>query len=227
MRSLLTMILVSFSALSAWAVPTFDSNVPDSLKTQILQDLDFVNTLQGKQATSFYNTIFGKNTLNGTDLTDFFNKRIYNFGMSSCGGGGAVAACVQPMMGENTMWITQNYVNNRIPQLFRISIIFHESRHTEGENSNWMHVDCPVPYLDDNGHDIVGIISGTKMEGLPACDDTAIGAYGLQAVLLKNIQNDCTNCNEKTVMDGKLYGDDTINRISDLPSRKQLQVDLH
>jgi hypothetical protein len=226
MISALVLALGLTSALNAQAAPSFDPSVPAALQTEIMQDLTFVNSMQGSSATAFYQKIFGASALNGPQLMGFFNQRILTFNMDSCGGGSSVAACVQPMYDSNTMWITPNYVNNAIPQIYRISIIFHESRHTEDDNNNWAHVKCPVPYLDDNGHDIVGIVSGTKMEGLPACDDTAIGAYGLQAVLLKNIEKNCTNCGQKVQMDAKLYGDDTINRISDLTARRQLEDDL-
>jgi hypothetical protein len=226
MKGIIVSVLVLATALIAKADPSFDHSISASTKAQILQDLSFVKTIQGNSASKFYNQIFSKQTLNGNDLIGFFNQRINNFSTNACGGGGAVAACVIPWMGNHTMWITPNYVNNNIPQIYRISIIFHESRHTENQNGNWSHATCPTPYLDDNGKDIVGIISGTKMEGLPACDDTAIGAYGLQAVLLKNIQTNCANCNDKVIADAKLFGDDTINRISDLPSRSQLKNDL-
>lgn len=218
--------LIFATAFGAHADPSFDSSISQNTKTQILQDLNFVKTITGKGGSVFYKNIFSKDTLNGTDLIGFFDQRINNFGMNSCGGGNAVAACVIPWISSNTMWITNNYVKNNMPQIFRISIIFHESRHTEDENGNWSHAICPTPYLDDNGKDIVGIISGTKMEGQPACDSTALGAYGLQAVLLKNIEKNCSNCNQKVQMDAKLFGDDTINRISNLSARKQLKNDL-
>ncbi|HEX7674956.1 MAG TPA: hypothetical protein VF412_12330 [Bdellovibrio sp.] len=218
--------LLILGGLTAKADLQFDRSISAATKAQILQDLDFVKSMQGSGGSAFYKTIFEKPVLNGTDLLAFFNQRITTFNTNSCGGGNAVAACVIPWMDSNTMWITPNYVKNSLPQIYRISIIFHESRHTEDEHNNWGHVNCPVPYLDDNGKDIVGIISGTKMEGLPACDSTNIGAYGLQAVLLKNVEKNCSNCNQKTQMDAQLFGDDTINRISNLTARKQLQNDL-
>lgn len=218
--------LVFMGALSAQADIKFDRSISDATKTQILQDLDFVKGMTGKGTSPLYKQIFAKETLQGADLMNFFGQRINRFAMNSCGGGNAVAACVIPWMDSNTMWITPNYVQNSIPQIFRISIIFHESRHTEDDHGNWSHAYCPTPYRDDNGKDIVGIISGTKMEGLPACDTTNQGAYGLQAVLLKNIEKNCTNCNEKTQMDAKLFGDDSIMRISNIPARTQLKNDL-
>ena len=229
MKSLIFALLLS-GTLSATAAelksePKFDRSIPQSTKEQITNDLGWVRSIQGKGASALYKTIFVSNALNGGELYSFFAERIHTFSMNDCGGGGSVAACVIPWMDSSTMWITKNYLNNNIPQIFRVSIIFHESRHTEEDHGNWTHARCPVPYLDENGKDIVGIISGAKMEGLAACDTTNLGAYGLQAVLLKNIEKNCTNCSEKMLMDAKLYGDDAIYRISNLPQRAQLKND--
>lgn len=213
-------------ALSAHADVKFDKSISEATKAQITQDLVFVKSMEGKGGSALYGQIFTKKTLNGPDLMDFFAQRITSFSMNDCGGGNAVAACVIPWSDSHIMWITPNYVKNNIPQIFRVSIIFHESRHTENERGNWMHATCPTPYLDDNGKDIVGIISGSKMEGLSACDNQALGAYGLQAILLKNIEKNCSSCNQKTQMDAKLFGDDTIYRLSNLTARKQLKNDL-
>jgi hypothetical protein len=215
-----------FNSQAAHAALTFNKQVPENIKAQVLQDLTFVEGLQGNATSSVYVSIFGKNTLSGTDLKSFFEKRISKVNMDGCGGGGGVAACVEPNVDMNTMFLTKNYVTFSVPQIFRLSIIFHESRHTEAAHDNWFHVNCPVPYRDESGHDIVGIISGLKMEGLPACDTVIAGAYGLQATFLKNIANVCTNCSEKTLMDAELFGNDTIRRISDLPARKKLKDDL-
>lgn len=212
-------------SLAAQATPTFSKDISPEMKQQILQDLDFVKAIDGNGSSAFYKQIFSNNNLNGTDLMAFFDKRIRSFGKDSCGGGPAVAACVIAWVNPNTMWITPNYEKNNMPQIYRVSVIFHESRHTEMNQGGWSHATCPTPYLDDNGKDIVGIISGTKMQGLAACDTTPIGAYGMQAVLLKNIEKNCTSCNDKVKMDAKIFGDDGIYRISNLNARNQLKSD--
>jgi hypothetical protein len=215
-----------FSSATASAGLDFSKQVPENIKTQMTQDLGLVDKLEGGKTSSNYIKIFSKDKLIGTELTKFFTKRVHSVDMSDCGGGDGVGACVNPNIDSNKMFLTKNYVSFSIPQIYRISLVFHESRHTENENSNWFHENCPVPYLDENGHDIVGIISGTKMEGRPACDDQNLGAYGLQATLLKNVANACTNCTEKILTDAKIFGDDTVNRISNLAARKQLKDDL-
>ncbi len=223
------LIIVCLFALNsnfAFADLAFDKDVPATLENQIRGDLDMVSSLQGATATPIYQNIFQAKTLAGNSLNNFFNQRITDFGMDDCGGGGSVAACVIPWNSTSKMWVTPNYVKFNAPQLFRVSIIFHESRHTEIKNNFFSHAICPVPYQDENGRDIVGIISGKPMAGLAACDERTNGAYGLQAVLLKNIELVCTSCTEKVRQDGQLFGDDALNRISDLQSRKVLTDDL-
>lgn len=217
--------LAVLASFAAHATPTFSDGITPELKQQILQDFEAVKSLNGANSSALYKQIFANRNLNGADLLAFLEKRITNMDLDDCGGGPTAVACVISWVSSDTMWITPNYVKFNMPQIFRISALFHESRHTEIENDGWSHVNCPVPYLDDNGKDIVGIFSGAKMEGVPACDETPLGAYGMQVVLLKNVEKNCANCSDKVKMDAKLYSDDNTNRLSNLEARKQLKDD--
>lgn len=236
MKSIFTIAVLVFSGGSAAAstsvstitplsVPTFSSSVPKDVVDETMADFKFVQEIKGTDGTPIYRKIFGS-AVDGANLNTFFSDRIASFDMDNCGGGTAVAACVQPMINSHVMWLTQNYVTFKIPQIYRISIIFHESRHTEDDHGNWEHADCPTPYLDDTGANVRGIISGTLLEGKPACDTTAYGAYGLEAVLLKNVEMYCSNCSEKMKLDGKLFGEDTFKRIIDKKASAALRKDL-
>ncbi len=210
---------------AALAGLNYDSDVPQAVKAQMEQDLQFVVGLQGSRVGQYYQQIFSDSILQGSTLAHFFEQRIFSVGLDSCGSPYA-AACVQPGFDSNKMWLTNTFVTANIPQIFRLSIVFHESRHSEDANGNWSHAICPTPYKDEQGKDIVGIVTGAKMAGQPACDTTALGSYGLQAVLLKTVQTACTNCNQKVQMDAKIYGDDTLNRISVLALRQAMRNDL-
>lgn len=203
----------------------FDSDVPATVKSQMIEDLKLVGSFQGDSASEIYKRIFEIQTMTGSNLVTFFNSHVEEVGMDSCGGGPSVAACVYGA--SSKMWLTPNFVKNNIPQIYRISMIFHEARHTESYNWGWGHATCPTPYRDEKGQDIVGIISGAKMAGQPACDNTVMGSYGLQAVLLKNVEKHCDNCTEKLKQDGQLFGDDTIKRISNLSERQKIREDLN
>ena len=203
---------------------TFSNKVPPAVQSQMLGDLQLVQQIQGTGATPIFAKMFS-GPLGGVSLTQFFTTRIFGVDLNNCGGG-AAAACVIPKINDHVMFLTPNFVNLPIPQIYRISIVFHESRHTETAQNNWGHVICPTPFKDAQGKDIRGIISGTLMQGLPACDNTPFGAYALQAELLKNVQYFCSNCNDKIKMDAKLFGDDTVNRISDARALQVLRTDV-
>jgi hypothetical protein len=218
----------AFYATSANAELNYDSDVPAALHDQLVQDLSVITSLEGTQSPSTtYAKIFGISRLDGKGLLKFFEDRITGFGMDECGGGPAVAACVQPFLDHHKMWITPNYIRFNAPLVYRLSVVFHESRHTEAQNGNWHHATCPTPYVDENGNDIKGILSGTLMAGRPACDTTVLGAYSLQATLLKAIERTCVGCTEKFKQDAQIFGDDTVNRISDVPKRQALRKDLN
>ncbi len=212
MVGLMVAAIIMLSSAQAFA-QTFSQSVPSEVKAKIQADMAFVQGIQSDNGaaaeTQIFQQIFG-DKLNGPNLTNFFATRILNFDMSDCGGGGSVAACASP---RHTMYITQNYVTFDIPQIYRISVIFHESRHTEAAHRGWPHAICPTPFKDAAGNDIKGIVSGSLMAGLDACDNTELGAYGLQAELLKNIEFACSNCTDKMKMDGQIFGDDTVKRI--------------
>src|SRR5438045_3257052 len=70
----------------------FDSDVSAPLKAQVLADLDWMGSIEGAQTTPLHQEIFGP--VNGGSYTQWFDKRVFYFGVDSCGGGNAVA-CVK------------------------------------------------------------------------------------------------------------------------------------
>ena len=190
----------------------FDNDVPANIKSQALNDLAFMYTLKGRAQTPFHQEIF--NSLSGSSYQNFFESRVLSIGMSDCGSQFAVA-CVIPYSDETKMWLTQNFIKFSHPQIARLMVMFHESRHTESNNSNWPHDTCPTPFLDASGKDMVSIWTGAKLEGQPACDSTQYGSYGSSTILLKNLALFCSNCNSKVKMDADLYATDQLGRIDD------------
>lgn len=83
------------------------------------------------------------------------------------------------------MFLTNNFIKFSHPQIARMMVVFHESRHSEVKNRNWPHDDCPSPYVDENGKDIVSIWTGAQVAGMPACDSTPFGSYGSSTIMLK------------------------------------------
>jgi hypothetical protein len=223
MKSLLLntglLVLGLMSANTALAVK-YDANVPANIQQQMNEDLAFIGQVTGNGQTKFHKGIFGN--VDGATYTQFFNTRIFEVGMNGCGNGNAVA-CVIPFQNPNKMYLTKNFVQFSHPQVARTMVVFHESRHSESKNGNWMHDNCPVPFLDANGKDMQSIWTGAKLEGQPACDSTEKGSYGSSTIMLKNISKFCTNCSEKVRMDADIYATDQLGRI-DVPAVKEAMI---
>jgi hypothetical protein len=203
---------------------TFDADVPADIQKQMLADLDFIKGIAGSGASALHQQIFG--SVDGPTYIKFFNDRVTAIGMNDCGSDKAVA-CVIPFEDPSKMWLTQNFIKFSHPQISRMMVVFHESRHTESQNSNWPHATCPTPFLDANGNDMKSIWTGASLAGEPACDVTPFGSYGSSTIMLKNIQKFCTNCSDKVKMDAGLYADDQMGRITDAGAKQQMQDDLY
>ena len=215
----LMMALVFLMSLNSHAL-TFDADVPAAIQSQMVADLAFMNQLTGSGQTPFHKQIF--NAVDGKTYQTFFETRITSVGLDSCGGGAAVA-CVQPFSDPNKMWLTDNFIKFSHPQIARLMVVYHEARHSESNNGNWMHASCPRPFLDSKGQDMKSIWTGAKLEGQPACDITQFGSYGSSTILLKNVGRYCTNCSDKVKMDADMYAMDQLNRIS-RPAVKQAML---
>jgi hypothetical protein len=202
----------------------FDSDVPPDIQAQLNGDLGFIQTIKGSGASSLHRQIFG--AVDGPTYIRFFTSRAKSVGMSDCGDAHAVA-CVIPMEDPSKMWLTQNYIKFNHPQIARLMVVYHESRHTEVNHGNWPHADCPDPFLDSDGKEIKSIWTGASLAGEPACDTTAFGSYGSSLIMLKNVQKFCSDCTGKVTMDAGLYADDQFKRITGQQAHRQIQNDLY
>lgn len=202
---------------------SFDTDVPPAIVDQMNQDLAFMAQITGSSQTPFHKEIYGG--VSGPLYKTFFETRITSVGLDSCGGGAAVA-CVQPFFDPNKMWLTNNFIKFSHPQVARSMVVYHEARHSETKNGNWMHDTCPKPFLDANGKDMASIWTGAKLEGQPACDSKYGGSYGSSTIMLKNISKFCTNCSEKVMMDAGIYAMDQLNRIDRPDVKKAMLADF-
>jgi hypothetical protein len=218
---LATVFALVLTSQSARALD-FDANVPADLKTQMLQDLDFMKTVRGDKVTPLHQQIYG--TMAG-GYGDWFTSRVQSVGLNDCGSPIAVA-CVIPFQDPSKMWLTNNYTKFDHPQIARLMVVYHEARHTESQSGNWMHATCPDPFLDAQGHDMKSIWTGAALAGQDACDSTPFGSYGSSTILLKNVALNCKNCSDKVKMDAGLYSDDQLGRIIDANSKAQMQADF-
>jgi hypothetical protein len=201
----------------------FDADVEPALRQQMLGDLDFIAQVKGSRTTPLHQQVFGK--LEGANYSKWFDSRIFSIGKNACGGGNAVA-CVIPFYDNNKMWVTKNYTQFSHPQISRVSVIFHEARHSERQNGNWSHANCPTPFKDAAGNDIRSIWTGALLQGQAACDVTPFGSYGSATILLKNIALNCETCNSKVRADADLYANDQLGRVIDPKSKAAMKADF-
>ena len=229
MKSLIwsTLSLSLLVATGARAQPTFTfaPNMPPSLKNQIAGDLNFLESIEGTGATPLHQRIFGQGAIAGSAYLDFFSARITGFRVDL--NPTNKVAVAYNRQGLNKLFLTPNFIKNDIPQVMRITVFLHEARHSERQHGFWSHSNCPDPYLDREGKLVRSIMTGIILSGEAACDKTAFGAYGIQAIALKNIQAFCANCTDKVKMDAGLYGDNDIDsRIIDSAAKQTLTNDL-
>lgn len=201
----------------------FDRNVPAEIQQQMRDDLAFMQGIQGRGATQLHRQIFGM--VDGPTYLKFFSDRVTGIGMNGCGSANAVA-CVIPYVNPSKMWLTKNFIKFNHPQISRMMVVYHESRHTETQNDNWPHQACPTPFLDANGKDVKSIWTGALLAGEPACEDTPFGAYGSSTIMLKNISKFCASCTDKVKMDASLYADDQLGRIIDPNAKRRMLGDF-
>ena len=222
MKAILYIFSVLAIGVSAQAYD-FDSNVPEDIKKQTIEDLNFMQSIQSSETSTLHQQIFGP--VVGDTYTKFFEDRVNTIGLHGCGSPNAVA-CVIPWY-DKKIFFTQNYIKFKHPQISRIMVVFHEARHTERENGNWSHARCPSPFLDENGEPMKSIWTGAELAGQPACDVTPEGSYGSSMIMLKNISKYCTTCNEKVKFDAGLYADDQFGRVIDAGAREAIIEDLY
>ncbi|MCM2266276.1 MAG: hypothetical protein NDI60_00725 [Elusimicrobiales bacterium] len=208
----------------AAVAPVFDKDVPPELQRQLGQDLAFVGSLTGKKTSPLHGQIFGQ--MGGPSYLRFFASHIKMVGLYDWDKK-PVVACVIPSIEPSKMWLSDSYIKVNQPQIARIMTVFHESRHADPENENWRHVNCPEPFRDANGKDIVSILTGVPLAGKRGCDESELGSYGASLIMLKNIQRYCTNCTEKVRMDAGIYADDQLYRIVDSKARNAIRDDIY
>jgi hypothetical protein len=219
--SLLTVLILCAAPVSSWALD-FDSDVPSDVQTQVVQDLAFMKDMRGAKVTPLHQQIYG--AMEG-GYYNWFDSRVKSVGINDCGNPNAVA-CVIPFQDSTKIWFTQNYIKFDHPQIAKMMVVYHEARHTEDANGNWMHASCPDPFRGPDGSDMKSIWTGAMLAGQPACDVTPLGSYGSSTILLKNIQKFCANCTDKVKSDAGIFSDDQLGRIIDADAKSQMQKDF-
>ena len=194
----------------------FDANVSPELQAQVKQDFQFLQTIKGDHVSPLHEEIFGK--VDGVSYLQWFDARVFQFGVDTCGGDAAVAC--QKSEFKHKIFVTNHYVQDSYPQIARLMTLFHEARHTEDEKNNWPHALCPLFY----GYR--SIWTGGRLNWHHACDKTPYGSYGSAAILVHNVAQFCTTCSSKVKEDANLYANDQIHRVTKKSALRTLQADF-
>lgn len=221
MRGFVYLIVLLFSLPIFANQFVFDKNVTSEVKTQMLNDLNFIYQVELSRVSPLHTKIFGKFVKDKT-YRSFFTSRVKKVGYDSTQT--SAMAYVQ-IFNPNKMYFALNFVKFKVPQVSRVLTMYHESRHTEYSKGNWTHATCPMPFIGEDGKEVVGETTGIKLAGLDACDTTELGAYALGGILLNNLSKFCSNCTEKVKMDANFYAEAARKRIIDAGAQKRLKVD--
>lgn len=225
MRFLKILCFITFS-INVWAqgpvTLNFDADVPEAIQAQFRDDLRWLYSLTSSNTSPLHQQIYGNSF--GESYQRFFESYVKKVGFHDCFGGISVA-CVIGGEEPGKIFITPEFANRSTTRLMRLMTLFHEARHLDTDVANWPHDLCPVPFLDENGQDIVGVLNGDKLEGQDACDWSVYGAYGTTAVMMSNIARFCTNCTDSERALAQDYAKMLTYRVTDPESRKKLIID--
>lgn len=108
---------------------------------------------------------------------------------------------IQIGQGLFSAWSVRNTPKDSLANsLIRLSVFFHEGRHSDGNGSNvtFPHAECP------DGH---------SYEGNYSCDGAANGPYVIDSIMLKNLRNACTGCNNTEIQTFKMFQADAESRL--------------
>lgn len=206
MRSIVVLEMMLFVLASAGcALPRATGSVVDS-------DLLWAGTIRGTSVSPLHRQIFGSALLDGRDYVRFFRERVDHItgeGILFAGCRGALAC----HGGARTVRVSSDYAELPIPRVIRLSYLLHEARHTEG----WPHEKCEGPGRTR--------YQGLALDGLDACESSALGAYGIQIVMLRNVARSCESCDARTRHEAADYADDLLKRINSREARDLLEND--
>lgn len=210
------MVLGIGAGLAHWA-PVFagdQSSVQFSRAIQLFKvDVDHLTLLQIKAKTPLFERFFGATGSQG--ILNYISSLVKNLSWLENPPEGVIAAA-----SDGIMFLTEGYIDSSMPQIGRWGVLIHESRHLVG--GGWPHTWCPSPY-----YFVLGLSSYRIPEldqlSVAACDESEMGAYGIQYTFLRAVAESCSNCTDKVIMDARFFSDiDGMIRISNAKAALRL-----
>ncbi|RYZ69829.1 MAG: hypothetical protein EOP09_06995 [Proteobacteria bacterium] len=201
--------------------------VPNPVRVKLEDTLTFLKSMKAEQAlpknpaSPLHREVFGE--FDGENYLRWFETRIKRIGIDSCGGGSATACAIYFM--PTWMYLTPYFVRSPLSRVAQLAVLLHEARHSEHDHNGWVHVECPIPFLDDQGQEIKSYFSGDKLAGLKACDDSEYGSYAAEYLFMSHVADYCSNCTATERNEARTIADQGIYRITDLRAREALRRD--
>lgn len=209
-------LLVLVSTSYAHAIETqffYDSKEEE----QVRSDLSFLFSIKSTMSSDLHLEVFGGT--NGAAYQTFLESRIKVIRRSNSGAS-VFAFSVDGY--RDAIAVTSKFFE--LPQILRVAVLMHEARHSESAHTFWKHIACPSPYLDEDGKEMKSAMDNdASLSGqVQACDADSKGSYGISALLLKNIAENCENCDSDLKNQAKALYLDIRKRISDPIERQKL-----
>lgn len=204
---------------------TIDENIPLDVRQILLGDLEFLKAITGDNATHLHELVFGKGHIHGQAYYRFLNERVKAIGYDNSAQKRGVAYSAVFEGRRSKLWITKAYTSEKYPRILRLSVLLHEARHCE-KDSSWLHSKCPIPFLDEKGHDVV-TYSGKPLAGKEVlCDADEHGSYGVQVLFLKNVEKYCANCSSDEKNQAGAWAYENFKHIAKPQARQNLIMDF-
>jgi hypothetical protein len=87
------------------------------------------------------------------------------------------------------------------------------------------HADCPIPFVDSEGQNIVSEGNRVSLAGRGACDLSPTNPYGAQVVFFKNVRLFCTTCSDEILREAARLEKRYMDRILSPRAREILSRD--
>jgi len=195
--------------------------LPGPLRRQADSDLAFARTLRGPDASPLHRKLFGDSPLDGGLYEAFFKARVTHLR-----GAGVLTGCADAIAchgAMKTVRLTERYADPRLPQIVRLSLLLHEARHSD--DGSYDHFTCSSKLQGPDGRPLRSPYLDVEVGGLRACDEDPLGAYGVQIVMLRNVQRFCETCEPEVKAEARRYADFLMNLVVSEEARRELASD--
>lgn len=194
----------------------YDGSISDELKEIVAEDFNELFSLQGSTTSKLHERVWGN--FDGSNFKKIINEKFSKIKSSNRGCGSGIL-CINGYS-PKTLILNSQYYPGVEPGLARMAQYMWATRVYENQPIN-----CPKPFLDSYGNDVISAYNGNKMEGLKNCDKSINGAYSSTAIFLKNVYLYCTSCTNETKSSAKILYEYFLERVVDIQTNTAIAND--